>query len=60
VIAHPPVSPDQIAAIRCAIEELLTRLLPPSSSSSAAAAAAWTLTPTAVKHNMTNDQLNRA
>jgi hypothetical protein len=58
VIAHPPVSPDQIAAIRCAIEELLTRLLPPSSSSSAA--AAWTLTPTAVKHNMTNDQLNRA
>jgi hypothetical protein len=57
VIAHPPVSPDQIAAIRCAIEELLTRLLPPSSSSSAAAAA---LTPTAVKHNMANDQLNRA
>jgi hypothetical protein len=29
VIAHPTVSPDQIAAIRCAIEELLTGLLPP-------------------------------
>jgi hypothetical protein len=27
VIAHPTVSPDQIAAIRCAIEELLTGLL---------------------------------
>jgi hypothetical protein len=29
VIAHPTVSPDQIAAICCAIEELLTGLLPP-------------------------------
>jgi hypothetical protein len=28
VIAHPTVSPDQIAAIGCAIEELLTGLLP--------------------------------
>jgi hypothetical protein len=53
VIAHPTVSPDQIAAIHCAIEELLTGLLPSS-------AAAWTLTPTAVKHNMSNDQLKRA
>jgi ABC-type branched-subunit amino acid transport system substrate-binding protein len=29
VIAHPTVSPDQIAAICCAIEELLTGLLAP-------------------------------
>jgi hypothetical protein len=29
VIAHPTVSPNQIAAIHCAIEELLTGLLPP-------------------------------
>jgi hypothetical protein len=29
VIAHPTVSSDQIAAIDCAIEELLTGLLPP-------------------------------
>jgi hypothetical protein len=60
-VGHPPAgdrppdrSPDQISAIRCAIEELLTGLLAPWS------AAAWTLTPIAVKHNMSNDQLKRA
>jgi hypothetical protein len=31
-IAHPTVSPDQIAAIRCAIEELLTGGVVPSSA----------------------------
>ena len=54
VIAHPTVSPDQIGAIHCAIEELLTRLLPPRRL------RPGTLTPTAVKHNMSNDQLKRA
>jgi hypothetical protein len=29
VIAYPTVSPDQIAAIHCAIDELVTGLLPP-------------------------------
>jgi hypothetical protein len=55
VITHPAVSPDQIAAaIRCAVEVLLSGLLPD------AGCGPSPLTPTAVKRRMSNDQLKRA
>jgi hypothetical protein len=52
---HPPFPADQLAAaIRCAVEELLTGLLPHVGCGPSP------LTPTAVKRNISNHGLKRA